>query len=117
MAYSTTYFKGNPEKAKLPGILYIVVLVNRKTYERECIKIGITQGKTWKDAIVRSKGFTNYDIRIQKIIDGTIEEVYNLEQALHQEFAEFRFNPSINFGGKTECFSMSCLKEVLEFIK
>jgi hypothetical protein len=98
-------------------VLYIVVLVNKKTFERECLKIGITKGKSWKDAIKRSKGFDGYEIRIQKIVEGTLEEVYNLEQTLHAEFKEFQFHPSNSFGGKTECFEISILKNVLEYTK
>ena len=92
-------------------------MVNKKTHVRECIKIGITKGKTWKDAIVRSQGFGPYEIRIQKTISDTIEAVYNLEQALHKEFAEHKYQPAIKFGGHTECFNISCLPDVLRFLK
>ena len=83
----------------------------------ECIKIGITKGKTWKDAIVRSQGFGPYEIRIQTTITGTIEEVYNLEQTLHAEFRDFKHTPKYKFGGHTECFSMGCLPRVLDFLR
>jgi hypothetical protein len=116
MAYNTTWFLSNPDKANMPGVLYVVVLVNKRTFQRECIKIGITKGKTWKDAIVRSQGFTNYEIRIQKIINGTLQEVYNLEQALHAEFADDQHRPEHSFGGRTECFNIACLPKVLEFL-
>jgi hypothetical protein len=117
MSYNKTFFSNNPEVAKSPGVLYVVVLVNKKTFERECIKIGITKGKSWKDALKRSKGFDGYEIRIQKIVESTLEEVYNLEQTLHAEFRDFKFQPTINFGGKTECFNIKILKQVLEYIK
>jgi hypothetical protein len=117
MAYNTTWFLSNPDKANMPGLLYVVVLVNKKTLTRECIKIGITKGKTWKDAIVRSKGFTNYDIRIQKTLTGPLQEIYNLEQTLHAEFRDYQFSPQHKFGGHTECFDIACLPQVLAFIK
>jgi hypothetical protein len=117
VSYSLTYFQNNPEIAKSPGVLYVVVLVNKKTFERECLKIGITKGKSWKDAIKRSKGFDGYEIRIQKIVESTLEEVYFLEQYLHEKYSAFRHTPKLSFGGKTECFEISILKNVLEYIK
>jgi len=117
VSYNQTYFQNNPEIAASPGVLYVVVLVNKKTFERECIKIGITKGKSWKDAIKRAKGFEGYDIRIQKIVESTLEEVYFLEQYLHEKYSEFRFNPQHKFGGATECFNISILNSVLEYIK
>ena len=117
MSYNLTSFSNNQEKASSPGILYVIVLVNKKTYERECVKIGITKGNTWKDAVKRSNGFKGYDIRIQKIIQGTLLEVYNLEQKLHEKYKEYRFKPNTKFGGHTECFDIAILKEVLGDLK
>jgi hypothetical protein len=117
VSYNQTYFENNPDIAGSPGVLYVVVLVNKKTLERECIKIGITKGKSWKDAINRSKGFDGYEIRIQKIVESTLEEVYFLEQYLHEKYSSYRFNPSHKFGGHTECFEISTLKNVIEDIK
>jgi hypothetical protein len=117
VSYNQTSFQNNQEKANSPGVLYVVVLVNKKTFERECIKIGITKGKTWKDAVKRAKGFDGYEIRIQKIVEGTLEEVYFLEQYLHEKYSEYRFDPMHKFGGKTECFNYSILKDVLEDIR
>lgn len=117
MSYNQTSFQNNREVADSPGILYIVVLVNKKTFERECLKIGITKGKSWKDAIKRSRGFDGYEIRIQKIVEDTLEEVYFLEQYLHEKYASLRLKPSHKFGGHTECFEISTLKSVLEDIK
>jgi len=117
MAYNTTWFNSNPEEAKKPGLLYVVVLVQKRTGKRECIKIGITKGNTWKDAIVRSQGFGKYEIRIQTTHSGPIQEIYNLEQTLHAEFAEYQHVPEHKFGGHTECFSMECLPKVLDFLR
>jgi hypothetical protein len=116
VSYNKTYFDNNPDKAAEPGILYIVVLVNKKTDTRECIKIGITYGKSWKDAIRRSISFGPYEIRTQKILSATIQEVYFLEQALHNEFSEYKHKPKVKFGGHTECFSLECLPDVLRFL-
>lgn len=111
--YNPTYFKNNPDIAKQDGCLYIVVLVNKATNKRECVKIGITKGKNWKDAIKRSRGFNGYDIRIQKIVSGTLEEVYYLEDFLHELWSEHRYYDSHKFGGHTELFSIDKLSEIL----
>lgn len=103
--------------AQSPGVLYILVLVNKRTELRECIKIGITKGKSYKAVSSRASGFGVYEHRVQKIVKGTLQEVYNLEQTLHREFESERYYPPIKFGGHTECFNISILKDVLERLK
>lgn len=109
--YNATYFKNHPEEKNLDGILYCVILVNQKTLRRECLKIGIAKGKTWKDALRRSRGFGGYHIRIQKIYHDTLYNCWCLEQALHEEFKEFQYSPEEKFGGHTECFEIK--KEII----
>lgn len=111
--YNPTYFKNNPEEANLEGCLYIVVLVNKKTCQRECVKIGITKGRNWKDAIKRARGFTGYDIRIQKTITGPLEDIYYLEEYLHELWQDHRYYDSLKFGGHTELFNIEKLREIL----
>lgn len=113
MAYSKTYFNNNPEAAAEPGVLYIVILVNKKTFERELLKIGITKGSSNRSALTRAVAFKGYDVRIQKLVYDTIENVYLKEQELHEKYQEYRKVPKVKFGGHTECFCPSILKEVL----
>lgn len=80
--------------------------MNRKTFEREAIKIGIAKGRNWKDVIRRSRGFNGYDIRIQKVVSGPLEEIYYLEEYLHEMWAHKRVSPLSKFGGHTECFEV-----------
>ncbi len=117
MAYNTTYFKNNPDVAKSPGVLYILVLVNKRTQKRECIKIGITKGKSYKAVSTRAGGFGAYEHRVQKIIKGTLEEVYNLEQTLHRDFCADKYEPIEHFGGHTECFNIEILRDVLDVVR
>jgi hypothetical protein len=105
--YNKTYFDNRPEIAESPGILYCVILVNKKTHEREVLKIGIAKGKTWKDAVKRSSGFKGYDLRIQKIFTSTLRDVWEKEQALHSKWKHLQKFPSVTFGGYTECFEIS----------
>ena len=111
--YNPTFFKNHPEIAKSDGCLYVVVLVNKITNQRECVKIGITKGRSWKDAIKRSNGFKGYDIRIQKTVTGTLEEIFYLEDYLHELWSEHRYHGASKFGGWTELFTIDKLSEIL----
>lgn len=102
--YNLTYFKNHPEEGKKDGVLYCVILVNKMTNKRECLKVGIASGKNWKDVLRRSRGFNHYEIRIQRTYHSTLYNVWALEQALHEEFKHYQYTPEHNFGGYTECF-------------
>ena len=117
MSYNLTAFNNNPELANSPGVLYHIVLVDKKSHLRECIKIGIAKGTTWQAAVKRAKGFKHYDLRIQKVVSGTLRQVYNLEQYLHDKYKDFQHIPKHDFGGKTECFDLSINKLVLKELK
>lgn len=104
--YSYTYFDNHPEEADLQGTLYCVVLVNKRTLKRECIKIGITKGKDWRAVIRRSKGFRFHDIRIQKTVTGRLEDIFYLEDYLHELWQDYRHYTDKAFGGHTELFEL-----------
>ena len=104
--YNETYFKNHLEEASKEAVLYCVVLVEKKTQTRECIKIGIAKGRNWKDVIKRSGGFKGYELRIQKVVPGTLEEIFYLEQYLHDLWSHKRFKTTHKFGGYTECFEL-----------
>ena len=105
--YNETYFSTRPEEREREGVLYGVVLVNKKTFERECIKVGIAAGKDWRHVVKRSYGFKGYDLRIQRTWTSTLYRVWEVEQSLHKEFENDRFQPSHKFGGHTECFNIN----------
>lgn len=114
--YNPTYFKNHPEECNIDAILYVVVLVNKATNVRESVKIGITKGTSWKNAIKRAGGFTGYDIRIQKIVKGKLEDIYYLEEYLHELWQDYRYYDSHKFGGHSELFQLSKLSEILSSI-
>lgn len=114
--YNPTYFANHPEAGDQPGLLYCVVLVNKKTFEREAVKIGITKGTNFRDAIKRSLGFKGYEIRIQKTVTGRLEDIFYLEQYLHELWLEEKYQPKEKFGGWTECFNISALPQILKSI-
>jgi len=105
--YNETYFANRPEEKLRDGVLYGVVLVNKTTFERECIKVGIASGKDWRHVIKRARGFKGYDLRIQRTYHGSLYEVFCIEQMLHRKFQHDRFQPEHKFGGHTECFNIN----------
>ena len=114
--YNQTYFDNRPEEQERDGVLYGVILVNKQTFERECIKVGIASGKDWRHVIKRSRGFRGYDLRIQRTFHDTIYNCWKYEQELHKKFEHDRYVPTHKFGGHTECFKISS-KILREFPK
>ena len=114
--YNPTYFKNHPEESQKEAILYCVVLVNKKTSERSCVKIGIAKGKDWRHVIKRAAGFKGYDLRTQKVVQGPLEEIYYLEQYLHELWSDYKYKSEWTFGGHTELFIIEKLKEILQSI-
>jgi len=82
-----------------------------ETDTEEFIKIGITS--CFKNLHGR---YSYYGVSIKKILKK--ESYKNREAALskekeyHSKFAPFSFTPSLDFGGKTECFNLSILKKL-----
>jgi hypothetical protein len=104
--YNQTYFNNRPEEKEREGVLYGVILVNQKTFERECIKVGIASGKDWRHVIKRSRGFKGYELRIQRTYHDTIYNCWKYEQQLHEKFKHESYKPKQKFGGHTECFNI-----------
>lgn len=114
--YNKTRFARDRELASSPGILYCIVLVHRKTFDRTCVKLGITKGTSNKDVLKRAAGFSGYEPRIQKLVYGTLEEVFNLEQDLHHLWSNYQYTDSHRFPGHTELFKIDMLKDILKSI-
>lgn len=115
--YNETYFRNHPEECQKDAVMYCVILVDKKTQERMCIKIGIAKGRNWKDVIKRSSGFKGYEIRIQRVVYGTLEEIYHLEQFFHEMWAHKKYKSPWRFAGHTELFDMDdeIIKSVVKF--
>tara|TARA_R110002074_G_scaffold350458_1_gene521458 strand:- start:214 stop:699 length:486 start_codon:yes stop_codon:yes gene_type:complete len=107
--YNQTYFDNHPFEGERDGVLYGVILVNKKTWHRECIKVGIASGKDYRHIIKRSHGFKGYEIRIQRTYHDTLYNVWKIEQDLHEKYKHESFVPKIKFGGYTECFKIDSL--------
>ena len=107
--YNETYFHNHPKEMEKEGVLYGIILVNRKTFERECIKVGIASGKDWRHIVKRSRGFKGYDIRIQRTWTDTLYHVWIQEQYLHEIYEHDKYEPKVKFGGHTECFKINSL--------
>jgi hypothetical protein len=114
--YSNTFFTNHPETGKIPGILYVIVLVSKSTQERCCVKIGITKGSSNKDVLKRAAHFKGYEPRIQKLVYGKLEDVYYLEQYLHELWIDYKYKSEWKFGGAQELFEISMLPQILKSI-
>lgn len=104
--YSESYFEKHPEEGDKLGVLYCVVLVDKSTMNRECIKIGITKGTSYRDVSKRAVGFKGYETRVQKIVKGRLEDIFYLEQYLHEKWQDKKYTSAWKFGGHTELFQM-----------
>lgn len=107
--YNETYFSTRAEEREKDGVLYGVILVNKKSWKRECIKVGIASGKDWRHIIKRSRGFKGYEVRIQRTYHDTLYNVWKKEQELHEKYQHEKFVPKVKFGGYTECFEITSL--------
>lgn len=105
--YNETYFKNHPEEGDKEATLYCVILVNKQTLKRECIKIGITKGKGWKATLTRASGFPYHEVRIQKTVTGRLEDIFYLEQYLHEMWQDEKYISDEAFGGHTELFNIN----------
>lgn len=53
----------------------------------------------------RSRSKLPYDFNIIKEVYGSAALIWDLEKSIHRIMRDFKYNPYIDFGGKTECFS------------
>jgi len=106
--YSEDLFNTYPEMKQLPGILYVARLYD------DCesfIKIGITQ----RDALTRLRNeLSIYKFEVLFEHNMTIEQAFYAEQYILSEFVDYKYQPNKDFGGKTECFTVEVLKELLD---
>lgn len=83
------------------GVLYIIECYNNS---EQFYKVGITSKS------VRNRFANNthmpYNISIIREYRLLPECAYDLENIVLREFAQYSYNPEINFGGSTECFSI-----------
>ncbi|MCA9749281.1 MAG: hypothetical protein KC414_09250 [Romboutsia sp.] len=84
--------------------LYIVKLYNKK---ESFIKIGRTF-----TTIKKRMSLIPYKFKVLKVIEDTPENIYHKELALQRNNKRFKYSPSINFNGKTECYNLKILNNV-----
>lgn len=106
--YCYKYFVDNPDVKNKLGMLYVVVGKNSNTGE-QFIKFGITTRTAHK----RLQHESNYDFEVLLQLSMTMYQAYELEQKMLSEFAEVRYTPLLEFGGKTECINMQDMETIL----
>lgn len=107
---SHLYFKRNPHKRDIPGLLYFV---EGEYSNRRFVKIGITE----KDVVRRFAGnIKKYQIREIATRALTLYEAYQLEQEILHKYIDRSYQPSDDFDGKTECleYDPKIIEDILQ---
>lgn len=93
-----------------PGILYIAKLHNDLD---SFIKVGITSNSL----LQRNPSAGKY--RVEKILEikDNPDKIFDLETLLHEQLAEYKYQPLIEFGGHTECYNKSVLPEIQKLLQ
>lgn len=107
--YNETRFLNDKILAEAKGICYLVVLIDKSTNIRTCLKIGITKGTSNADIRKRAAGIKEYEVRLLKSYKGSLEEMFKLEQKLHDKWKHLKYIPEKKFAGYTECFELNDL--------
>ncbi|NDJ84148.1 hypothetical protein GXP65_24255 [Vibrio campbellii] len=107
--YSRSIFKKNPELAKAPGVLYFVKI---SLQDGVLHKVGITQKKT-------RQRFQNFEFSPIIELNGSLEDLFEIEQSVKKEFKSLHYRAEEEFEGKTETFLLTDSEErlVVEYIK
>jgi len=87
-------------------LLYIIRCYNEN---EEFIKIGRTSTSTIKR--FKKKQTMPYEYEVIKEIKGSPGFIFDKEVKLHRLYKEYKYKPLIHFGGETECFNISILKD------
>lgn len=90
-------------------LVYIIRCYND---DEEFIKIGRTSRST-QLRFNRTQTMP-YSYEIIKEFKGSADFVYDKEHELHKLYKKFKYKPLIEFGGKTECFNISILQDILK---
>ena len=88
--------------ASLAGKAAKLYLVKLDSITEHFYKVGITTQGSVKD---RCRNFSPYSCSIIQVIDGTLEDMYELEQLILSSVD--RYEPQTYFAGHTECFKSS----------
>ena len=80
----------------------------------EFYKIGRTF--TTMEHRFKSKRKMPYNYSIMEVVEGSAEEMYNLENELQRKHKEFEYTPKIEFAGITECFSEILQEEISKYV-
>ena len=107
---SEKYFDSSPMEKNAPALLYIFQMPDTIT---QFIKIGITRKNTTQSRYIT---YTRLGGKKLYEVESTLYEVWKIEQALLNNFSQFRYYPNIKFSGKTECLNNITLENIQEYL-
>jgi len=93
---TTDFFNRRPDLRDVPCIVYLLKL---KGDDEEFWKIGIT-----RRTVEKRMYQIPYELVESQIIKTTFWNAYLIEKDLKRAIKKYRYTPSIDFGGWTECF-------------
>jgi len=89
----------------------VVYIIRCYNHNEEFIKIGRTSRSVRKR--FKNKQAIPYSYEIIKEIKGSPDFVWDKEVELHRLYKEYKYKPLISFGGETECFNISIIKDFI----
>ncbi len=100
IGYSKNKYIECCNKADGNTYLYLIACNNEK---ERFYKVGIAK----RGALhrFRSRAKLPYDFKVLKEVYGSAGLIWDLEKSIHDLMSGFKYNPDIEFSGKTECFS------------
>jgi len=98
--YTGHYFKERPEMKNVDALLYIMSFTKGK---EQFFKIGITR-RSVEQRFHTTNGY-KYDCLHQW--QGTLFDVFTIEQKMLQEWRAFKYKPQNKIGGDSECLNLS----------
>lgn len=109
--YGEKRFQSHPELKNKNGMLYIIRCRNA---DENFIKIGITQYDL-KHRFHKTNTIP-YQYEEVAILQGSLYESFKLEQSIKKSFKQYKYRPTIKFNGYTECLSVDCQAQVLNYV-
>lgn len=106
-----SYFKEHPDERNAPAFLYIIRLSNK--FE-SFIKVGISKNLDHRFYQYRRIGF---GIEPLHMVPMGYERAFIEEQEILNSFYGFKYYPSTEFGGYTECLSLDSIEPLQNYYK
>lgn len=107
--YTKEYYLKNG----IPDHKVYLYLLKFESKDQVFCKIGLTKHEKVKYRF-RGSDYSDYNIQQVLVHETTFFNAYDIEQALKIKYSSYSFVPKTKFKGKTECFDIKILPELIE---